>query len=96
MLESFTHVYDGKLYSGGLTNFSHHEAKLTSLKLLLAEQFQDNTLLNEGLEQAASLLKHVQTYRMREYGSLPWFWHWVQSITCVWESTHHGNIKRSV
>jgi hypothetical protein len=95
LLESLRHVYESKLYSSGLKDFNHHEAKLTSLKLLLAERFEDSALLQEGLEQAASLLRHVQSYGMREYGSLPWFWHWVQSITCVRETTQHKAVKQT-
>jgi hypothetical protein len=93
MGESLKHIYQSKLYDQGLENFSHHEAKLTSLKILIAERFQDEVLLQEGKEQAVTLLRHIRQYGMKEYGSLPWLWHWIQAFTCVWETTKREDIK---
>jgi hypothetical protein len=96
MLESLRVIYESKLYMQGVQAINHHESKLTSLKILIGERFQDERLIEEGLEQARTLLNHIQANGMREYGSLPWLWHWIQAFTCVWETTSHSKVKRTV
>ncbi|TBL80540.1 hypothetical protein [Paenibacillus thalictri] len=82
---ALTHIYQSGVYRNPLEQIHHHEAKHTSLKLLLGHLFGDNELLAEGIECARRQLAHVQTFGFKEYGALPWFWHWVQAFTCVWE-----------
>lgn len=90
------HIYNSQLYAQRVTNGSHHEAKHTALKLLLGYTYKDSALLAKGQADLAKLLEQVRGYGMREYGSLPWFWHWVQSLTCAWEVLDDSEVLKSL
>ncbi|KZE80450.1 hypothetical protein AV654_13195 [Paenibacillus elgii] len=79
------HIYKSGVYRHPLASMHHHEAKHTALKLLLGHVFADEALLREGTTCARRLLNHVHTFGFKEYGCLPWHWHWVQAFTSVWE-----------
>ncbi|TVY01070.1 hypothetical protein [Paenibacillus cremeus] len=80
------HIYQSSVYRHPLSSMHHHEAKHTALKLLLGHAFDDEGLLAEGIQCAQRLLQHVRTFGFKEYGCLPWHWHWIQAFTCVWET----------
>ncbi|GLI05993.1 hypothetical protein YDYSG_20230 [Paenibacillus tyrfis] len=79
------HIYKSSVYRHPLASMHHHEAKHTALKLLLGHVFADEALLREGTACARRLLNHVRTFGFKEYGCLPWHWHWIQAFTCVRE-----------
>jgi hypothetical protein len=79
------HMYQSRVYRHPLAAMNHHEAKHTALKLLLGHQFADETLLEEGKRCAARLLEHLRKHGFKEYGALPWHWHWIQAFACAWE-----------
>ncbi|MCZ8517780.1 hypothetical protein O9H85_36935 [Paenibacillus filicis] len=79
------HIYQSPVYRHPLESMHHHEAKHTALKLLLGHQFGDEALLAEGTDCARRLLAHVRRFGFKEYGCLPWHWHWIQALTCAYE-----------
>ncbi|CAG7646061.1 hypothetical protein ACFQI7_23240 [Paenibacillus allorhizosphaerae] len=83
---SILHIYQSSVYRHPLKSMHHHEAKHTALKLLLGHEFGDEALLEEGIRCAQRLLQHVRTFGFKEYGCLPWHWHWIQAFTCVWDT----------
>ncbi|MFE5323379.1 hypothetical protein ACFQ88_32330 [Paenibacillus sp. NPDC056579] len=90
------HIYQSSVYRQPLQQIHHHEAKHTSLKLLLGHQFDDRELLEQGLQFAKQQLQHVRTFGFKEYGALPWHWHWIQSFTCVWEVVDDAAVRVTV
>jgi hypothetical protein len=93
---SLLHIYNSSVYRLPLNQINHHEAKHTSLKLLLGQQFNDKELLEQGLQFAKLQLQHIQRFGFKEYGSLPWHWHWIQSFTCVWEITEDSEVRKTM
>ncbi|WP_238579281.1 hypothetical protein [Neobacillus niacini] len=83
--QALTHMYESNVYKQPLTYMYHHEAKHTSLKLLLGDFFHNKELVDQGHQLAKKQLNHIREFGFKEYGALPWFWHWVQSFTCVWD-----------
>lgn len=90
------HIYQSSVYRQPLQQIHHHEAKHTSLKLLLGHQFDDRELLEQGLRFAKQQLQHIRTFGFKEYGALPWHWHWIQSFTCVWEVVDNAAVRETV
>lgn len=68
-----------------MVTFGHHEAKYTAAKLIFGTLFADEILLEDGKQSLKDTLAYIRTKGMPEYGSLPWFWHWVQAFTCALE-----------
>ncbi|WP_282939836.1 hypothetical protein [Paenibacillus sp. RC67] len=93
---SILHIYQSSVYRQPIKQIHHHEAKHTSLKLLLGHQFDDQELLQQGLRFAKQQLQHVKTFGFKEYGALPWHWHWIQSFTCVWEVVDDAAVRETV
>ncbi|WP_036746043.1 hypothetical protein [Paenibacillus sp. UNC451MF] len=93
---SILHIYQSSVYRQPIKQIHHHEAKHTSLKLLLGHQFDDQELLQQGLRFAKQQLQHVKTFGFKEYGALPWHWHWIQSFTCVWEVVDDAEVRETV
>jgi hypothetical protein len=91
--QAITHIYESNIYKDPLIYMYHHEAKHTSLKLLLGDFFQNRELVEQGHQFAKQQLTHIRKYGFKEYGALPWFWHWVQSFTCVWEVVEDLEVK---
>jgi hypothetical protein len=87
------HIYRGGFFRKPLRDYNHHEAKYTAAKLLFGQWFQDEELLREGWHCLRSMLHHVKTDGMSEYGCLPWFWHWVQAFTCAWQMIRRPDIS---
>ncbi|GGN92596.1 hypothetical protein [Saccharibacillus kuerlensis] len=81
--EALKAVYDSRFYDRPLKEYGHHEAKYTAAKLLFGAFYDDQPLLEDGRRSLKDLLEYVQNRGMHEYGSQPWFWHWVQAFTCV-------------
>lgn len=94
--QAITHIYDSNVYKQPLTYMYHHEAKHTSLKILLGDFFGSKELVEQGLQLAKRQLNHIKIYGFKEYGALPWFWHWVQSFTCVWEVVEAIEVRRTM
>ncbi len=76
-------VCDSRFYDRPLDKYDHHEAKHTAAKLLFGAYYDDAELLEDGRRSLKALLAHVEARGLHEYGSQPWFWHWVQAFTCV-------------
>jgi hypothetical protein len=87
------HIYQSHAYREPLQRVNHHEAKHTSLKLLLGYQFDDRELTDQGLQFAKRQLRHIKQFGFKEYGALPWHWHWIQSFTCVWEVVEDSTVR---
>ncbi|MCA0756118.1 hypothetical protein KP806_13765 [Paenibacillus sp. N4] len=83
--DALAHVYRSRFYSQSDNVFGHHDAKYTAAKLILGQRFGDAALQEEGRRNLQLTLDNVRRYGMHEYGSLPWFWHWVQAFTCAWQ-----------
>ncbi|UQZ83652.1 hypothetical protein SK3146_02859 [Paenibacillus konkukensis] len=93
---AIVHMYQSSVYRQQLEQIHHHEAKHTSLKLLLGHQFDDQELLGQGLRFAKQQLEHIRTFGFKEYGALPWHWHWIQSFTCVWQVVDDSAVRETV
>lgn len=89
----FVHIYHSRVYRHPLEQIHHHEAKHTALKLLLGHQFDDQELLEQGIRCAMLQLHHIRKFGFKEYGALPWHWHWIQAFTCVWEMVDHPEAR---
>ncbi|OWA34774.1 hypothetical protein B9G55_16065 [Saccharibacillus sp. O16] len=76
-------IYDGRFYDRPLREYGHHEAKYTAAKLLFGSFYGDDELLEDGRCSLKALLERVRSRGMHEYGSQPWFWHWIQAFTCA-------------
>lgn len=76
-------VYESRFYGKPLREYGHHEAKYTAAKLLFGSFYGDDELLEDGRRSLKALLARVRERGMHEYGSQPWFWHWVQAFTCA-------------
>ncbi|WP_029192344.1 hypothetical protein [Paenibacillus harenae] len=90
------HVYRSGFYLRPENHFGHHDAKYTAAKLIFGQWFKDAELLEEGKQSLLLTLAHVRKQGMSEYGSLPWFWHWVQAFACAWKLTTDATIKQSL
>lgn len=90
------HVYRSSFFRKPVTTFGHHEAKYTAAKLIFGSFFEDDELLEDGQRSLDITLAHIREKGMPEYGSLPWFWHWVQAFTCAWELETDSGIKHTL
>jgi hypothetical protein len=86
-------MYKSGFYRIPQKTFSHHEAKYTSLKLLFGYRYQDSELLAAGREDLRLTIQRVMNEGMTEYGALPWFWHWIQSLTCAYSYIGDSGIR---
>lgn len=93
MNQTIHHIYNSKLAEVPQIHYHHHETKQFSLQIMLGTYLQDEALLDRGHEHLQSILKRIRTYGFHEYGILPWFWHWIQAVTCVWETVQKEEIK---
>lgn len=87
------HIYRSGFFRKQVAEFSHHEAKYTAAKLIFGRLFEDEELLEDGRHSLEITLAHIRETGMPEYGSLPWFWHWVQAFTCAWELEEDSAVK---
>ncbi|WP_379140360.1 hypothetical protein [Paenibacillus sp. sgz500992] len=87
------HIYRSGFYRKPVVTFGHHEAKYTAAKLIFGKLFDDEELREDGLLSLQNTLVYIRGNGMPEYGSLPWFWHWVQAFTCAWELEEDPKIK---
>lgn len=94
--KALVNVYRGNFYRKPLEHYGHHEAKYTAAKLIFGQQFSDHELLEEGRHCLRRTLQVLRKEGMAEYGSLPWFWHWVQAFTCAWELIEDESIKGEI
>jgi hypothetical protein len=81
--EAMRHAYLGNYYRKPNEYFNHHETKYISQQLIWGELFQDSELAVEARKKLNILLSTIQANGMKEYGGLPWFWHWVQSLSAA-------------
>ncbi|WP_438351520.1 hypothetical protein ACP8HI_13265 [Paenibacillus sp. FA6] len=79
------HIYRSDFFRKPVVTYGHHEAKYTAAKLIFGGMFKDEGLLEDGRQCLKQTLEHIRSKGMPEYGSLPWFWHWVQAFTCALE-----------
>ncbi|MEK3659650.1 hypothetical protein NSQ29_08790 [Paenibacillus sp. FSL F4-0236] len=82
---AFGHIYRSDFYRKPVITFGHHEAKYTAAKLIFGTMFADDVLVEEGRQSLKDTLTYIRSKGMPEYGSLPWFWHWIQAFTCALE-----------
>ncbi|GHI00086.1 hypothetical protein [Neobacillus kokaensis] len=94
--QAILNIYKSNVYRQPLKHMNHHESKHTSLKLLLGHLFNDLKLLEEGLQSANYMLQHIKQFGFKEYGALPWYFHWIQSFTCVWEVVEHSEVRTAM
>ncbi|WP_238653696.1 hypothetical protein [Paenibacillus piscarius] len=87
------HIYRSGFFRKQVTEFNHHEAKYTAAKLIFGRLFGDDELMEDGRRSLEITLAHIRERGMPEYGSLPWFWHWVQAFTCAWELEEDSTVK---
>jgi hypothetical protein len=87
------HVYESRFYDHEVKAHNHHEAKWTAHKLLHGAWFGDEALLARGYASLRAQLARLRERGMREYGALPWFWHWVQAMACAWEVVPAGEVR---
>jgi hypothetical protein len=79
------HIYRSDFYRKPVVTFGHHEAKYTAAKIIFGSMFEDRELVEDGRQSLKETLAHIRSKGMPEYGSLPWFWHWIQAFTCALE-----------
>ncbi|MBW4080302.1 hypothetical protein [Paenibacillus sp. S150] len=87
------HIYRSGFFRKPVVYYGHHEAKYTAAKLIFGKQFEDEELLADGRKSLENTLAYISEKGMPEYGSLPWFWHWVQAFTCAWELEEDSGLK---
>lgn len=87
------HLYRSGFFRKPVVTYGHHEAKYTAAKLILGTLFEDEELREDGRVSLENTLAYIKENGMPEYGSLPWFWHWVQAFTCAWELEQDGGVK---
>lgn len=87
------HIYRSGFFRKEVVHYGHHEAKYTAAKLIFGQLFGDEVLRADGIASLEQTLKHIRTKGMPEYGSLPWFWHWVQAFTCAWELEEDSRVQ---
>ncbi|MBO9607695.1 MAG: hypothetical protein J7639_17170 [Paenibacillaceae bacterium] len=83
--EACRHIYEAGAYRKALIHYGHHDAKYIAQQLIWGARFGDGALLAEGRQHLEQLLAYIDEWGRWEYGSLPWFWHWVQSFACAAE-----------
>lgn len=81
--EAMRHAYMGDYYRKPVEYFNHHESKYISQQVIWGELFRDEALAATGRDNLRLLLDTIRANGMREYGAMPWFWHWVQSFSCA-------------
>ncbi|MEK3883534.1 hypothetical protein [Paenibacillus sp. PL2-23] len=90
------HMYKSQYYVTPLERFGHHVAKHTAGALIYAVIYNDDSLLRASHERIRATLSQVRTYGMTEYGSLPWFWHWVQAFAAAWELATDEAVRKDL
>ncbi|QQZ60247.1 hypothetical protein JI735_27595 [Paenibacillus sonchi] len=90
------HIYRSGFYRKPVVHFGHHEAKYTAAKLIFGKLFEDEELLADGRKSLENTLAYIRDKGMPEYGSLPWFWHWVQAFTCAWDLEEDSGLKSTL
>ncbi|WP_416151636.1 hypothetical protein ACM26V_11950 [Salipaludibacillus sp. HK11] len=78
---SFQHLYNSPFLKRISESFSHHECKLYTNQLMFGQYFNDQALMDKGFNNMEKLYEHVNENGFREYGALPWLWHWTQAVT---------------
>jgi hypothetical protein len=68
--DAIQHIYLSKLYIQPISQWGHHEAKHTALKLLLGFVNEDPVLLKDGHEGLNHVLAFLRLHGFREYGLL--------------------------
>ena len=89
-------LYRSPYYQVPIATFSHHEAKYTASKLIFGHRFGDDALLRDGTESLRRLVLKVHEQGLPEYGALPWFWHWIQALTCAYECVPVESVRRDL
>jgi hypothetical protein len=82
---SVHHVFQSKMYLNIPNSGKYEEARWRILQLMLGWLYEDKFLLEASHSRMQELLKQFRTIGTREYGSLPWMWHWIQTVTFAWE-----------
>lgn len=90
---ALSHVYRGGFYRKPLRDYGHHEAKYTAAKLIFGQRYGDAALFADGRSCLKQTLARIRREGMSEYGSLPWFWHWIQAFTCAWTLMEEAEVK---
>lgn len=90
------HIYRSGFFRKPVVYYVHHEAKYTAAKLIFGRLFDDPELLADGRHSLEITLAYLREKGMPEYGSLPWFWHWVQAFTCAWELEEDRELRGTI
>ncbi|MBB3113994.1 hypothetical protein FHS18_006110 [Paenibacillus phyllosphaerae] len=91
--QSLAILYRSGFYLQPQRTFSHHETKYTAAKILFGDRYGDEGLLASGRSDLRLTLERLRAEGMAEYGALPWFWHWVQSLTSAYVCISDADIK---
>ncbi|WP_407272278.1 hypothetical protein [Radiobacillus sp. PE A8.2] len=93
---SLTAIYNSELRLRKPDEFSHHETKIFVMQLMYGQYFQNQEMINKGYDHINTVLEHVREYGLREYGSLPWLWHWIQSLDFARDYMKDESIKQTL
>lgn len=91
--QTLEHLYHSDFYRQPLRLYNHHEVKYIAAKLLFGSLFHDSELLLSGRRSLQLLVERIQQKGMAEYAALPWFWHWIQALTCVYDCVPDSDIR---
>jgi len=86
-------IYYSNLKSRKPEIFNHHETKIFVIQLMYGQYFNDAAMKHNGFCYLKAVYDHTAEYGIREYGSLPWLWHWIQSVTFAQEYLRDEPIK---
>ncbi|WP_117168652.1 hypothetical protein [Paraliobacillus sediminis] len=89
-------IYKSDLLNQNPEQFIHHETKIFVLQLMYGKHFNDTAMLCTGYSNIKAVLSHSKENGLREYGSLPWLWHWIQSVDFARNHMTDETIKQTL
>jgi hypothetical protein len=94
--EALKRLYQSGAYREKELIFDHHSAKYCVIHYIQGEQFQDEALYASALERLHAIVDFSMKNGFKEYGSLPWFWQWIQVWDIAWQSSSDPAIKAKI
>jgi hypothetical protein len=83
--EALTHLYRCGAYRERENCYDHHSSKHCALHFIQAIRFGDEVLLSSAQHRLILMIDYARTNGWKEYGSLPWLWHWIQAWDLAWQ-----------
>jgi hypothetical protein len=90
---SVHHLFQSKMYLNTPNSGNYEEARWRIMQLMLGWLYDDKFLLEASHSRMRELLKQFRTIGTREYGTLPWTWHWIQTVSFAWEIVDVPSIR---